>query len=133
MEGIPQWSDDDISYVGTLYIPAPVINKAPIFNPFIEPVTFESTGDENEKFEVYFPATVDPEGTKVTLSITSALPPFVIFTGTKLELNGPIKVGLYVLDVEIRDEDNKSTSWKQKITIVKKEVAQEEPPKVDEV
>jgi hypothetical protein len=66
--------------VGSITIYAPVINQAPVFNPFLEPVIIKFTEGSEDKFYVNFPDTIDPEGTKVTLSITSTLPNFINFS-----------------------------------------------------
>ena len=72
-----------------------------MFSPFIEPAYIEITGADNEKFEIKFPATKDPEGTKVTLEVISVLPSFIKFKkgDNKLTLTSPIKLGDYVIDV----------------------------------
>ena len=116
-EKTPSWSSDQIENVGTLYIFPPKINMPPVFDPFIEPANIEYTGEESERYEVKFPKTVDPEGTAVTLSIISPLPPFVTFDSSNNKLiidhsKGPILAGNYIIDVEIKDADNESTSWK---------------------
>jgi hypothetical protein len=67
----------DSSYVGSLNIFPPKINKPPVFSPFLEPANIKITGADNEKFEIKFPNTKDPEGTKVTLEVIPPLPSFV--------------------------------------------------------
>ena len=94
----------------------------------MEDANIEFTEGADEKFEVKFPPTNDPEGTKVTLEVTSSLPSFISFKkgSSELILTSPLKVGDYVVDILLTDADEKSSSWKQKIFIAKKEEVENE-------
>jgi hypothetical protein len=114
--------------VGSITINAPIINQAPVFNPFLEPVNIKFTEGSENKFYVKFPGTIDPEGTKVALSITSTLPNFITFSksSSKLTLSPPLLEGTFIVDVKLTDADEQTTSWKQKIVITKEKVATKE-------
>jgi hypothetical protein len=72
----PSWSSS-LKYIGTIEIIPVPINMPPTFEPLLEPATFELTA-ENTDFELPFPEIIDPEGTKVTLTI-DGLPGFASY------------------------------------------------------
>ena len=108
----PTWGERS-SFLVTIHISPPKINKPPFFSPFIEPTNIFITKGESEQFEVKFPGTKNPEGTKVTLEDISTLPPFIKFKkcDNNLTLESPIKEGTYIIDVKLTDQDQESTKW----------------------